>query len=243
VADKELETMTSFIQLLNSMDQNKLWIVAMVALIITASYTFKWYCDWKSRQHIDGCLSKLSDIMSKMSSALSKHESTSNGRSKKLTLVLEEIRDRQRNVINKSDSIKIILNEFEMAKKEIISLAEWSIVNNDYEHRKEFVRKKVKTALAEVITLSHKSLAEYSLSVDLEQFFITYIDKKDKENHRVHFKMVDQFWDGIESIYHKENYSGSDIENQQLEEMQIAIANIINAELLKIQLEINNLYR
>ena len=63
MADKELEAMTGFIQLLNSMDQNKLWIVAMIALVVVASYTFKWYCDWKSRQYIDGCLSKLSDII------------------------------------------------------------------------------------------------------------------------------------------------------------------------------------
>jgi len=239
VANKDIKAIESLVQTLNGMDQNKFWIVAIIIIIAITIYTLKWYLDRTNRQR----LANLSSSMSKISEALVKHESDSGARTDRLVNVLEEIRDRQRNVISKSDSIRIILNEFDTIKREAIQIFEWSIINNDYKKRKDFVRVKVKMALAKTVGLAKQSLSEFNLSLDLNQFFITYKHKKTKN---IHFKIVDQLWDEIEAMYHKENYSGddiNDIEQQQLEEMNVNVINLISAELAKIQSEINNLYR
>lgn len=236
-----MKAMESLAKTLSDIDQNKLWIVAIVVIIAIISYSLKWYFGWKGKQHVESSLTKMSDFVTAMAKMLTDHESSSGQRTAKLITVLEEIRDRQRNVIGKSDSIRIILNKFnDVIKREIINIFEWSIINNDYKGRADFVRKKVKTALADNISIAQKSLNEFNLSLDLDQFFITYVDERTRN---IHFKLVDQLWDEVEPIYHKEHYRGSKITEQQLEEMQIAVNNVITAELTKIQMEINNLYR
>jgi len=241
VAEKEMQAIESLAKTLNEFDQNKLWIIAIVAIVLIISYLIKYYLSWKSRQHAENCLNKISSAVTGLSATLTEHEASSGTRMERLIPIMEEIRDRQKNVISKTDSVRIILNKFnDVIKREVIAIFEWSIINNDYDNRAEFVRKKVKTAVAEVIILAKKSLAEFKLSLDLEQFFITY---KDKKSGNIHFKLVDQLWDEVEQIYHKEKYSGDGVAEQQLEEMQIAINNVVTAELTKIQMEINNLYR
>lgn len=241
MAEKEVEALESLARTLNEFDQNKLWVIAIVIIALVVSYSLRWYFNWKSKQFAERNISQLSNSLMNVSEIMTQHESASHNRMTKLTTIMEEIRDRQKNVIGKSDSIRIVLNKFnDVVKREIIGIFEWSIINNDYEGRKDFVRKKVKTAIAESITMAQKSLSEFNLSVELEQFFITYKNKKDGN---IHLKMVDLLWEDVEPIYHKSKYAGNNIEEQQLEEMQIAVNNVITAELTKIQMEINNLYR
>jgi len=239
MADNELEAIESLAKILSEIDQNKLWIIAIVIIVIIVSHSLKWYFAWKSKQRIEQNLSMLSKSLSCLSDHLGKHEFNSEQRTSGLDKIMAEIRDRQRNVIGHNDSIKIIINKFnDVIENEVIKIFEWSIINNDYESRKDFVRKKIKTKIAEQISLAKESLGQFNLSVDLGKFFITY---KDEKSNNIHFKIVDQIWDNVEKVYHKENYSGNVVE-QQLEEMQVEINNVITTELMKIQVDINNLY-
>lgn len=242
--EKDIHALSKLAEALNAIDQHKLYIIAGVIVIIIVGYFLRYYLDYisknKSYKHNEKLLGNITCVLD----SLKEHENASNSRMDRLVSVMEEIRDRQKNVISKSDSVRIVLNKFnDVIKKEIIVALEWSIKNNNYVARKEFVRKKIKTAIAEIIMLARRSLSEFKLSIDLDQFFITYTNERDGN---IHYKLVDQIWDEIESIYHKDRYQANEqgsVLNQQLEEMEIAVNNIITAELTKIQMEINNLYR
>lgn len=241
----ELQATRDLVSTINSLDQNKFYIIAVLAVIVGIGYLIKWYVTQKSQQKTDNLLTSLTNSITSFSRVLDKHESASGVRMERLTTVMEEIRDRQKNIIGKTDSIRIIINKFnDVVKREIIGIFEWSLINNDYKARKPFVKRKIKTALADHIMMAKKSLSEFNLSVDLEQFFITY---KNQEDQNVHLKLVDLLWDEVEPIYERVNPSGEEehkiFVDQQLEEMQIAVNNVITAELTKIQLEVNNLYR
>lgn len=238
---ESLKSLENLAKIISEIDQNKLWIILIAIIVLGCGYLIRYYLVWRKERSIENSLEKISKSTLRVNDSVTNHENSSGMRMEKLVSIMEEIRDRQKNVISKSDSIRIILNKFnDVVKREVISIFEWSIINNNYETRKEFVRKKIKTALAEVIILAKKSLSEFNLSVELDKFFITYVNEKDSN---VHFKLVDLLWDDVEPIYHKEKYGGDNIEEQQLEEMQIAVNNVITAELTKIQMEINNLYR
>jgi hypothetical protein len=230
----ELEAIEKIAIALNAVDQNKLYIIAAVVLVIITSYSVRWYLAYAAKSRSEAALKLLSDT-------ILRHETSSEMKISRVIDILEEISDRQRNIISKSDSIRIVLNKFnDVIKDEVIDIFEWSLVNNNYDTRSDFVRKKIKSAIAGVVGLGRQSLSEFSLSIDLEQFFITYVNPKDKN---VHYKLVDQLWEEVEPIYHRDHYEGKRVEDQQVEEMQIAVSNIITAELTKMQMEINNLYR
>ena len=101
---------------------------------------------------------------------------------------------------------------------EIIQIFEFSLIHNHYESRKKFVRTKVKTALAEAITITKNSLSEFKLSIRLDPFFKTY----EAENNMIHYNLVDDLWDSIAPIYEYK-----DKENQ-LEDCSTEITNLIN---------------
>lgn len=244
--DKDaVESVTKIVSVVNTLDQNKFYILVILGVLLGAGYFVRWYVSYKSQQKTDSLITGLTDSISNFSDILHRHETSSGGRMTELIGIMGEIRDRQKNVIGKTDSVRIIINKFnDVVKREILTIFEWSIINNDYKSRKQFVKRKVKSAIADSINMARRSLSEFNLSVDLEQFFITY---KNAADQNVHLKIVDQLWDEVALIYEREKpteeAAHTKMVSQQIEEMQIAVNNVITAELTKIQLEINNLYR
>lgn len=234
-----MRDMDKIIDAIVAIDENKLYIVAFVVIILIISYTLRWYFNFKDKRYMIKNLKQLSTSIDNLSGFVSV-------RTDKLTSVLEEIRNMQRNVISKSDSIKIIDDKFNnVVKKDVIETLEWSITNNHYESRYKFIKRKVKTALADIMISAKKSISEFKLSdsIDVDKFFATYINEKDKN---IHLKIVDLIWDAVEETYHKDNYIGNntdEILKQQIEEMKTNVSNIINTELIRVITEINDIYK
>ena len=93
--------------------------------------------------------------------------------------------------------------------------------------------------IAEVFTLTKKSLNEFNLSVDLDKFFPTY-----KKDNNIHYKLVDDIWDSVEPVYNVNRYDDkSPVKDQQIEEMTIGVNNVIVSFCASIQSNINDIYR
>lgn len=85
---------------------------------------------------------------------------------------MQELLDRQRGVINTTDSLRIIEQSFDTyICTELIRICTASIESNNYASRATFVKARVTLALTNVIDKAIKYLRDYSLTVDVNAFF------------------------------------------------------------------------
>ena len=232
---------------INALDNAKFYILAGLSFIIIINYILKWYFTHRKESRLEARLDETIRDIKMVNSNFNKVKSDTRKTVRdlsvtleRMTMVLEELRDRQRGVMSQSDSLRLICNYFnDVVKDEIQQIFRWSLLNNHYESRKDFIRKKIKTKMAEVFTLAKKSLNEFHLSVDLDKFFPTY-----KSDNAIYYRLVDDLWDTIEPVYDSSRYKNDmPIKDQQIEEMMIGVNNVIVSFCASIQTNINDIYR
>lgn len=85
---------------------------------------------------------------------------------------MQELLDRQRGVINTTDSLRIIEQSFDTyICTELIRICTASIESNNYASRAAFIKARVTLALTNVVDKAIKYLRDYSLTVDVNVFF------------------------------------------------------------------------
>ncbi|MCK5604231.1 hypothetical protein KAR91_20250 [Candidatus Pacearchaeota archaeon] len=231
----EPDKLESLVRLLAQIDQNKLTIIAIVVIVVLLSNLAKWYFNWRNRQQTEKSLKRLGDSIDKMVICQIEHKIRSNEQTERMVTILCEIRDQTKGAIGKQDSIAIIEQKFDYVKMEIAQIFEWSITHNHYEERSSFIKRKIKTVVAECLNLTRKSLEQFDLSVDAKQFFSCYVAQ---ETGNIHLILVDNLWDAVEPIYKKNKI---DVD-EQLEEMRIIVSNVMSSHVEKIKLKLTKLY-
>ncbi len=120
--------------------------------------------------------------------------------------------------INRDDATKMIRDRFlQNIFKEISFVIERSLTENDYEKRKDFVARKVRTALGDILIEARKYLCGFNLAVDPTRFFMC------EPNQSVErFILCDSIWKEIEPLFKKEGTL-----KQRIEEAYLIIENVI----------------
>jgi len=226
-----MQQLSDILNQLSTIGTFRLIVIVLIIIIVAATFVYKWYISTKPSE-ISKRIEELSLKIDDHDEWVEKHISHMQT---EMISILRDIRDRQVGAINKQDSLRIIIDKFNNMTEEIKTVFEWSITKNDYNSRKSFIKKKIKTELARVISVSENSLTDFKLTVDLTHFFKRYLDEKDNTTK---YTIVDDLWDGINQLY----VSDESLTNR-LEEMRINVSNIVTIHLTKAQAGVNELYK
>lgn len=122
--------------------------------------------------------------------------------------------------INREDSTKMIRDRFlQNIYKEICMVIERSLTENDYEKRKDFVARKVRTALGDILIEARKYLCGFNLAVDPNRFFMCEPNQAGIER----FTLCDSIWREVEPLFKKESSL-----KQRIEEAYLIVENVIS---------------
>jgi hypothetical protein len=120
--------------------------------------------------------------------------------------------------INREDSVRMIRDRFlQNVFKEICMIVERSLSDNDYDKRRDFVARKVRTAIGEVLGEARAYLCSFNLSVDPNRFF-----QVDNSQSVERFLLCDLIWNDIETLYRMNTPI-----KQRIEEAYLMIENSI----------------
>jgi len=120
--------------------------------------------------------------------------------------------------INYQDSVRLVKDRFlKEIRRSVYYIIEKSLAENDYENRKEFVSKKVKTAIGDLLQECRDDLNSYKLAINPRDFFLVT-----REPGVERFLLCDMLWNEIESLYR----SRVDLRHK-LEEANLNIENVI----------------
>jgi len=146
------------------------------------------------------------------------------GQVDKLIEVLEEIRDGQKNIISKTQSLKIVRSKLDNLNSEFISVLAWSLSHNHYLERPEFIQDRIKKDLNYHISICKNALKnDFNLSIDVGLFFPNYF--------------AGDIWNIVEPYYLKDDKPKA-IEEMALE-INIYFQNAYNEAIESI----NNIYK
>lgn len=140
----------------------------------------------------------IQDAVAQQTSALAKSintlESGHAQRQADLTVLMRELLDRQKGVINLEDSFRIIEINFRLEiKPSILSTVEASIRNNHYSQEAAFIQERFVARVNKILFMAQEALSFYTLSVRVD-FFLP-------SNHSKHYELTDQLWDVLRSVH------------------------------------------
>lgn len=89
-----------------------------------------------------------------------------------LQLVMDELLDRQKGVINLDDSLRLVEECFERSiKPQAVSIAEQSLKTNHWQRDKVYIEERVMQELSSMFYHADRGLTNYQLSIDHKLFF------------------------------------------------------------------------
>ncbi len=147
---------------------------------------------------------------------------------------VRDLRDRQMGVIGRVDSIRICEDKFDhFIRREVEREFEFSLRQNDWANRSNFIRDRVRTKLADIIRTAQRALADYKLGIDTDPYFVQRTTEKGTR-----FRLVDDLWEQVEPLY----VHSASVDNR-IEEMRVRITNVIGDAVHQAEAEVNDLYR
>lgn len=233
---KQIEALSRLAETLHTFDSYKFYIISILVAFIIVSYILKLYFENKKKEKVENMVKTL----------ISEHDARSGDRDNRLIECMQalvsltkEMRDRQADIINKTDSLRIIRDKIKnMLEAEIMTAVGWSIDHNHYEDDPAFVRKQIKSDIAKHVDRTKKSIKEFNLAIDIDKYFDSYIDKTD--NNNMHYAIVDKIWDLVEPCYHHNNYRDL---TAQVKDMEMNVTNFMNTFINSIEIDSQNLYK
>jgi hypothetical protein len=141
---------------------------------------------------------------------------------------MQDLIARQSGAINRTDSLRIVETYFhDVILREIQALLEISLKKNEYQQRKEFIERRIKTEVGNILQRAAKALSDYKLSVNCAFFFEVVPDIT-----RMRYTLVDQIWEKIQPIY----LTGQEV-GAKIEEMRVTVENIVQDYVARIKNE------
>lgn len=99
--------------------------------------------------------------------------------------------------VNLNDSVRIVSHAFEkIVFREVCIVLEHALRENDYENRKDYVERKIKTQVGEVLADIRETLASYPLGLDIRTYFPI-----DTSAPGERFILCQSLWDRIAPLF------------------------------------------
>ncbi|HNX48564.1 MAG TPA: hypothetical protein PLS53_00340 [Thermoanaerobaculaceae bacterium] len=169
----------------------------------------------------------IQDAVASQTTALSKSihalESGHAQRQADLTVLMRELLDRQKGVINLEDSFRIIEINFRLEiKPSILATVEASIRNNHYSQEAAFIQERFVARVNKILFMAQEALSFYTLSVRVD-FFLP-------SNHSKHYELTDQLWTSLRSV-HETPIEGTDEAalQRRVQRAQLKAENVMNS--------------
>ena len=172
------------------------------------------------------------EALNRLSDTMQAHSDTEEANVKRIELLANNIHQTVNSVkemanyiadiatgsISYDEGLKVVEATFNKSVVyEVSNIISHSLVENDYVGRQEYVERKVKTAIGEVLASSREYLRGLSLPFGVGTFFVLV------EDHRAtRYKLCDQLWFAVEPLYR------ASIEKvKKLEEAKLQIENCV----------------
>lgn len=200
---------------INNMRISVLLIVAIVGLVAFAMWLWSRHQGLKARdkevttklkseEKLTEVLSKLGSTVEVLSGGVVAMNSTQQATTDAIITSLAKNGSLVKALANKingrlspNDSARIVSNSFEkIVFREVCMVFERALRENDYENRKEYVARKVKTQLGEVVADVRETLASYPLGLDVRQYFPIDVSAPGER-----FLLVLTLWDRVEPLF------------------------------------------
>lgn len=140
----------------------------------------------------------------------------------KVETAMQTMITKQAGTLPRDDSIRMIRDRFiQNVYREFRSVLEWSMRENDYTGRPEYIKRKVKTALGDVLIEARQYLCSFNLSVDARRFFKTLPDPGGER-----FVLCDLVWKEVEPIFRQSHKNEIQLK-QKIEEASLAVENVV----------------
>jgi hypothetical protein len=169
----------------------------------------------------------IQDALATQTSALSKSLTGLEGghtqRQADLTVLLRELLDRQKGVINLEDSFRIIELNFRFdIKPSVLSTVEASIRNNHYHQEAAFIQERFLARVNKILFTAQEALGFYTLSVRID-FFLP-------SNNTKHYELTDHLWDALRAVHETPTDLTSESAMQRRIQMaQLRAENVMNS--------------
>lgn len=150
---------------------------------------------------------------------------------------LKDLRDRMSQVMSRHDSLTAIQDKLQDGvRAEVAEVFEQSLRKNDFVRRAEFIQKRVKTALGDILERAHRKLkTEYALGVDPDPFFPT----RDTADGGTRHTLCDVLWERVQPLYLLSEAEA----DKKVEEMRIIVENTISDLVARVTDSVSDLYR
>jgi len=124
---------------------------------------------------------------------------------------------RSTGTMDRETSIRLIDKFFGDLARDVVSIFTYSLENNGYAERPDFIRDRVKTQIAQSIDSQRTALSYFKLGVDLTPFFAVR-----KRDNKERFVLADDLWDSVEALYRSDATLAL-----RVEEMRLVTQNLI----------------
>jgi hypothetical protein len=132
---------------------------------------------------------------------------------------LDQMGKKIRGIIPDVDASKIIKVYFNsIIRKEVSFLVEAQIIENGFAESKDFIRRRMKSNIKEILDRCQDELKGLKLPISVRSIFLTY---EDKDGDR--YQVCDLIWDAMEPILAR----GGD-KKKNIEEAKLIILNVLN---------------
>lgn len=115
-----------------------------------------------------------------------------------LTRIIQSLAFKIDGRMSRKDSARFIHHAFERdLHREVCMVVEASLTENDYANRKEFIARKIKTAIGEAMVEVRDYLCSYPLAINPNDYFLI-----DPDSSGERFVLCDAIWATIERQFH-----------------------------------------
>lgn len=182
-------------------------------------------CRLKSDRELTHALSKLATSVSSLDKGVDRMSQKNQETTDVILMSLSKQGSTIRSLVSKltsrmsvNDSARIVRNAFEkIAFRDICMVIERALRENDYTNRRGYVERKVKTAIAEVLSEVRETLATYPLGLEIREYFPLAPDVSGER-----FILAQSLWSRIEPLF----IHGDTLENR-IQEAFLLVENVV----------------
>lgn len=173
---------------------------------------------------------------------------TNSDRLMSLTNEVHELKDKTSGIMSVDDSLSIIGTYFSHISREVSFILAQSLSENDFDNRADFISKKVRTSIADVVVEARKNVCNIeTLCIDPRRFFKIYINEDNLSGER--FILCDLIWNAVVPIYKKDYTLKMKIQESKLLVKNVtndyfnSIKNIVKSEVEQTHTATTSLYK
>ncbi len=202
------------------------WAAAITFIVYMLHSGLKYYLEWKDKKAADARADALNTAVEKLAKATEESNkvlSTLHFQQDRSGDYLHQLVLRSSGTMDKETSLRLIDKFFGDLSRDVISIFTYSLENNGYAERPDFIRDRVKTQIAQSIESQRTALSFFKLGIELDSFF-----EMRKRDGKERFVLADDLWAVVEPLY-----SSKQPLPARVEEMRLSTQNMIRDFLTK----------